>query len=113
MVFILNTVTPAILDIIQLLLQFNAICILKLINGNSNDLEKLHTYLKGTTAFTSLNFLLAPSAVDSPKRLDLYLKDVELSVVTSGFVTTFNSSLLNCHNLAVGCAHHLCVIHIF
>ena len=40
--------------------------------------------------------------VDSPMKLDLYLKDVELTVETSsGFPSLFTgaSSLLNCHKL--------------
>ena len=61
-------------------------------SGTSNDLKKLHTYFKGTTIFTPFN---TPAAVGFSKRFELYLKDVELSVVTSGFVATFNSSLLN------------------
>ena len=46
--------------------------------------------------FTPFN---TPAAVGFSKRLDLYLKDAELSVVTSEFVATFNSFLLNCHKL--------------
>ena len=38
-------------------------------------------YFSGTTISTSSNFLLAPSAVDYPKRLDLCLKDDKSFVV--------------------------------
>ena len=47
-----------------------------------------------------LNTQLFPAAFDSLKKLDLYLKEGELSVVTLGFLTIVDdSSLLNCHNL--------------
>ena len=75
---------------------------MQLINGISNDLKKLEGYFKGTTIFTSLNFLLVPSALDSFKRLDLYLRDVELSVLTPLGIPAlimFYSSLLNHHKL--------------
>ena len=46
-----------------------------------------------------LNTLLLLTAVDSPMRLNLYLKDHESVVVTlTGFLLfIFCSSLLNCH----------------
>ena len=50
--------------------------------------------------FLHLNTLLAATEVDSPKRLDLHLNDVQLAVVILGFITPIsNSSLLNCHRL--------------
>ena len=72
------------------------------INGISNDLKKLDRYFRGTTIFTSLNTLLALTTVNSPKRLDFYLKDDESSVATlAGFpaLFIFCSSFLNCHKL--------------
>ena len=88
------------LDITQFLLQFNSKSILQLISGISNGLKKLDRYFKETAIFLSLNFLLAPSAVHSLKRLGLHLKDVELSVVAPLGITAlvmFCSSLLNYH----------------
>ena len=57
-------------------------------------------YFNGITIFTFFNTLLPPTAVGSPKTLDLHLNDNELFVETlSGFPTsvTWDSSLLNCH----------------
>ena len=58
-------------------------------------------YFSGTAIFTSLNTPLSV-AVSGLKRLDLYLKDVELAVETlSGFTAfvTADSSLLNYHKI--------------
>ena len=52
-------------------------------SGSSNNLKKLLKYRKDTTIFVFLNDLSLPSAsVAFPKRLALYLKDVELSKAT-------------------------------
>ena len=59
-------------------------------------------YFSGTAVFTFLNNLSSSAAIDSPMKLDLYLKDVELAVETlSGFpaFVTGDSSLLNYHKL--------------
>ena len=95
-------VVSAIVDITQSLLQFHSRLILQLINCISNVLQKLLKYFRGTTIFTSLNTLLLLTAVDSPMKLNLYLKDDELSTETlSGFpeFVTGDSPLLNCHKL--------------
>ena len=72
-----------------------------MINGISKDLQKLPKYFSGTAIFTFLNMPLSAVPKGS-KKLDLYLKDVELAVETlSGFpaFVTGDSSLLNCHRL--------------
>ena len=71
-----------------------------LINQLINDLQKLLKYISGAATFTFLNTLLPPTAAGSLVKLNLYLKDVELSVETlSGFpaLITGDSTLLNCH----------------
>ena len=84
--FVILNVALAIVDITQSLLQFNSRSILQLINGISKHLQKLLKYFSGTVNFTSLNTLLPSAAVDSPVKLDFYLKDVELAVkALSGF----------------------------
>ena len=84
--FVILNIVSAIADITQSLVQFNSRWILQLINGISNDLQKLLKYFSGTAIFTSLNTLLPSTAVDSPMRLDLCLGDLESSVVTlAGF----------------------------
>ena len=73
---------------------------MKLVNGIPNDLQKLLKYFRGTANFTFVHILFLLTAFDSPKKLDLYLKDVKLSVATlSGFLVfvTEDLSLLNCH----------------
>ena len=71
------------------------------INGISKDLQNLLKYFSRTAIFTFLNTPLS-AASKGLKKLDLYLKDVELAVETlpefPDFVTS-NSSLLNCHRL--------------
>ena len=60
----------------------------------------LDKYFKGTTIFTPFN---TPVAFGASKRLDLYLNDCELPVVTALGIPAsviFCSSLLNCHRLA-------------
>ena len=57
--------------------------ILQLINGISNDLQKLLKYFNGIAIFTPSFFLFAPSASVLPIKLDLYLNDDELSTVKS------------------------------
>ena len=64
--------------------------------------KKLLKYFSGTAIFTFLNTLLLLSAVDFPMKLDLYLKDVELSVETFPGFPAFvrgDSYLLNYHKL--------------
>ena len=73
---------------------------LQLNNGISNDLKKLDRYFKGTIIFAFSSTPLSPTAVRLPKILDLYLKDVELKLVTlAGFplLSISCSSLLNYH----------------
>ena len=80
-------VVSAIADITQSLLQFNSRWILQLISGISKDLQKLLKYFSGIAIFTFLNTPL-PAAVSGFKKLDLHLKDVELSTqILSGFPT--------------------------
>ena len=97
--FVILNVVSTIVYITQSLVQFNSRWILQLINGISKDLQKLLKYFSGTAIFTSLNTPLS-AAVSGLKKLDLYLKDVELAVETlSGFpeFVPGDSSLLNCH----------------
>ena len=99
-VFVILNFVSAIVDITQSLVQFNSRWILQLINGISDDLQKLLKYFSGTAIFTSLN--TPPSASSSVlKKCDLYLKDDEPAVVTLGGYSLFIfcSSLLNCHKL--------------
>ena len=66
------------------------------------DLQKLLKYYSGTAIFTFLNKLSSSAAIDSPMKLDLYLKDVELAVETlSEFPSLFIGDFLflNCHKL--------------
>ena len=78
----------------QFSININESSILQLINGISNDLQKLLKYFNGTAIFTSFLLVIRP---------DLYLYDDELfgiwlaSTVRSSF--SFISSLLNCHKL--------------
>ena len=87
------------LDITKCLVEFNLRSILQLINSICNNFQKLLKYFSGTAIFVFLNTPL--SSLDSfLKKLDLYLKDIELVVVTLGFITPIgNSSLLNCRKL--------------
>ena len=68
------------LDNIQFLYHVNESSTLQLINGISNDLQKLLKYFNGTAIFTP--YFLPPFGMVSI-RFDLYLKDDELSVLTS------------------------------
>ena len=91
-------VVSAIVDIIQSLVQYNSRWILQLINGISKDLQKLLEYFSGTAIFTFLNTLTFLTAADSPMKLDLYLKDVELAVETLSEFSSFvrgDSTFLN------------------
>ena len=81
MVVVLNVVTARV-DITQSLFQFNWRWILQLIYGILKYLQKLLKYFSGTAIFTPLNNLLPSIVVDSPMKLDVYLKDVELVVET-------------------------------
>ena len=62
----LNVVTPKTLDITQFLVQFNSRWILQLINGISEDLQKLLKYLSRTATFTALVLPSPPVTVISP-----------------------------------------------
>ena len=86
--------------ILNFVSAIESICILQLLNGISKDLQKLLKYFSGTAIFTFLNTILLSTVIDSPMKLDLYVKDVELTVETlSGFSAFFtrDSSLLNCY----------------
>ena len=99
---ILNVVSPAVLENTKFLFQFSSRWILQLINGISNEFQKLLKYFVGTAIFTFSNTLLLSTVVYSPKKFDLYLKDVELFVKTStGFPASFkvDPSLLNWHKI--------------
>ena len=65
---IAKTEFPSSLDYIQFLSHFNESSTLQLINGISNDLQKLLKYFNGTAIFTPFLFAI---------KLDLYLKDDE------------------------------------
>ena len=61
--------------------------------------KKLDKYFSGTTIFAFSN---APAAFAAPKRLDLYLKDVELFAVMALEIPAAVIScsyLLNCYKL--------------
>ena len=59
------------------------ITLLQLIKGISSDPKELDKCFSGTTIFVFFNDLSLPSASGAfPKRLSLYLKDVELSKAT-------------------------------
>ena len=99
--FVISNVVSAIADVIQSLLQFSSRLIFQLINGISKDLQKLLKYFSGTAIFTFLNAPLS-AVVSGLKKVDLYLKDAELSTETlSGCpaAVTGDSSLLNCNKL--------------
>ena len=87
--------SSATLDNIQFLCHVNESLTLQLINGTSNDLQKSLKYFNGTAIF------LPPFRM-VPIRFDLYLKNDELSVLTSERFPLFSygcSFLLNCHKL--------------
>ena len=91
--------SSATLENIQFLFHVSESSTSQLINCISNDLLKSLKHFNGTTIFTP--FFLPPFR-RVPIRLDLYLKDDELSVLTleSSSLLYFGcSSLLNCHKL--------------
>ena len=55
---------------------------MQLIKGISNDLKKLLKYFNGTTTFTLL-FAILSATTGLPNKLNLYLKEFELSTVKS------------------------------
>ena len=57
-------------------------CNLVLIKGNSSNLKKFDIYFKGTITRAFLDALFAPTVYGAPNKLDLYLKDFELIVLT-------------------------------
>lgn len=99
---ILNSVSSAILDITQFLIQLNSRWILQLMKGISSDRQKLLKYLSGTAIFAPFNTSLLPAAAGFPKMRHLYLNDIDLSEVRLlGFPSLVmgNSYLLDCHKL--------------
>ena len=66
------------LDNIHSSYYFNENSILQLMNGISNDLQKLLKYFNGTAIFTFSLFLFAPSATVSPIRFALFLNEEAL-----------------------------------
>ena len=91
--FLSNFSSPATVDIIQLLFQYNSRLILQLPKGTSNDHQKLLKCFSGTTSFSSVSFSFAPS---SPAvfiiTADLNLNDIELiAVKLSGFLSLVSS----------------------
>ena len=99
---ILNSVSSAILDITQFLIQLNSRWILQLMKGISSDRQKLLKYLSGTAIFAPFNTSLLPTAAGFPKMRHLYLNDIDLSEVRLlGFPSLVmgNSYLLDCHKL--------------
>ena len=113
MLVILNVVAVAILDITQSFVQFSARCSLVFKSGISEDL-KLDTYFKGTTicafknslcalAISGSTFAATSLVVNAFNKLDLYLKELELSAITlSVLPAAFKgySCLLNRNKLA-------------
>ena len=97
---ILNVETPTTLDITQYFIQLNSRLVLQLINGISNDPQKSPKYFSGTAIFIFLNTPL-PAAPKVLKKLDLYLKGVQLVVLTLTVtpLLILCSSLLNCYKL--------------
>ena len=74
----------------------------QLINGISNNLQKLRKYFSDTTIVTPYFFLFAPSASVLPIRFDLYLNDEEfyaVRLIEAPLIFIGCSSLLNCHKL--------------
>ena len=73
---------------------------LQLINGISNDLQKLLKYFNETTILVSSTELVSSLwfAVVFPTRAALDLNVWELLIVKSAFIAE-TSSLLNCHKL--------------
>ena len=64
----------------QSLIEFNSRSVLQLINGISNDLQKLLKYFNGTIIFVLFTKLFpSVASVAFPTRLALYLNDLELS----------------------------------
>ena len=101
MFVILNVVTPTtLLHITQFLVQFNSSLFLQ-----SMALLKISKNYSNNFNFYVLNTVLLLAAVDSPMRLNLYLKDHESVVVTlAGFLLfIFCLSLLNFHRFAELC----------
>ena len=76
------------LDNIQFSFHDNESSTLQLINGISNDLQKLLKYFSGTAIYTLFLSVI---------KLDLYLYDDEL--LTAKWTFSSISSLLNCHKL--------------
>ena len=56
---------------------------LVLIKGNSNDLKEFDIYFKGAITRAFLSTLFTPAVYGVPHKLDLYLNELELPVVTS------------------------------
>ena len=70
-----------------------------LINGISNNLQKLRRYFNGTTIFVFFKKLFPPSASDVfPARAALYVNYWELSILKLSLLTG-TLRLLNCHKL--------------
>ena len=86
------------LDKIHSSIQFSSRLTLQLINGISNDLQKLLKYSNGTTIFASLTKIcvLATACVVFLERAVLNLNDWELSTAKSTLPAGF-SSLINSH----------------
>ena len=78
MFVILNVETPTTLHITQYFVQLNSRWVLQLINGISNDPQRLPKYFSGTATLLYTPFLYTPlsAAPKVLKKLDLYLKDV-------------------------------------
>ena len=73
----------------------------KLITSISKDLQKLLKHFSGTAILKVLSTPLS-AATSGSKKLDLYLKDEELSTETLSGLLAFargDSSLLNCYKL--------------
>ena len=96
---VLRVESSATLGNIQFLFHVNESLTLQLINGIFNDLQKLLKHFNGAAIFTP--FFLPPFGM-VPVRFDLYLKDDELSVLTSErfqLISFGRLSLLNYHKL--------------
>ena len=72
----------------------------QLINGISNDLQKVFKCFNGTAIFTPSFLLFSPSATVLPIIPAVCLNEGALSLVKTVLISlTFNSSVLNCHKL--------------
>ena len=90
---IINTVLPSLLDNAHSFFHVKFNLILQLIKGISSDLKKLLKYFNGTTTFT-LNVATSLLTAESPNKLTLYLKELELLTIKLLLISSGGSSRL-------------------